>query len=402
MPKGRDLKNKLKHYSNNNPQQLQQQQQQQQQTRSNSTASVTERLAKLRVEQLRAEKNRQQRQEKNNSNESLTEGTLSSLSSRTIATTTTFSPRVAGPAAPPSWTRRAVVRRAPPAQRPEQPVDSLCSQCAQLATDYVLDHPKSISSLSITTKQQVLNRLGLRLTDRLLTYFCRGDDEHYSQLNFHSAPISFSTLVRCFWKVDPSSSPSHLLTKEDNNNGNDDDDDWIADDWEEQEEKEWDEQQQDYYIRYTYDPSLDWVLEPVLHLLKQPVDQEHVLMTPLSMKLISLDLSFISLPGYAASLIALTLPHLSNLSVAGCFTQDPGLAMIARHMKQLQHWDIGYHGWLDLTVIQPIDWQRDLLHLQWLGVAMCGQDFKAGESIAQHIFQYRRHYHLYINSSFSP
>ncbi|KAI7855521.1 hypothetical protein BDC45DRAFT_505264 [Circinella umbellata] len=311
-------------------------------------------------------------------------------SSSTSSSTLSFSPRVAGPAPPPSWTRQAIVRKAPAAQRLEPPINSLCSQCAQLATDIVVQNPRLISTLSIATKQHVLNRLGLRLTDRLLSYF--QTDEHYSQLNLHSAPISFTWFVRCFWKIEP-----FLLS---NNNKNDQDDDWVADDWEEEEEEEKDDEEE-YYVRHIYDPSLDWALEPVIHLFNQPVDQEHILMTPLSVKLISLDLSFIPLPGYAISLIIATLPHLSDLSMAGCFTKDPGLVILARQMKQLKSLNIGYHGWLDLSTIEPIDWKRDLLKLQWLNVSMCGQDFRSGEVIAQHIMEHcsRRQLHIDFSSS---
>ncbi|KAI8146379.1 hypothetical protein BJV82DRAFT_576644 [Fennellomyces sp. T-0311] len=313
MPKGRDLKSKLKHYSVGS---------QQPRRSAQEPASVTERLAQLRVEQLRAEKNRRPHEP----------------AVVTIPTSSTYSPRVAGPAPPPSWTRKAVARRPSACQRPEQPTDTLFQLCAERALDFVMYHPHVISTLPIAAKQQVLNRLGSRLTDTLLSRF---KDECYSELNLHSARISFSTFVRCFWRTE-------AIVEQDQ-----------VEDWEEQVEEE---EEEDYYERYEYDPTMDWMVDPVIQLLKQP-DQPQILMTVLSKKLVSLDLSFVALPSYAAPLITLTLPHLSNLALAGCFSQNPGLVMMAKQMRQLRRWDIGYHGWLDATVTDQIDWGRDLQHL---------------------------------------
>ncbi|KAI9496824.1 hypothetical protein BDB00DRAFT_869054 [Zychaea mexicana] len=435
MPKGRDLKSKLKHYSHNSPQQQHTHNRRtgdSSSTTSTDTSLVTERLAQLRIEQLRAEKNRQQRllqqqQQQgilgqvllgqNDQDEAITSCIPSSTTTPSRSTSSLsgsshyYSPRVAGPAPPPSWTRRAVVRRPPAANRPfsettttsaaaasSSSSSSLREQCAYLATDIVLQQPSVVSTLSMATKQLVLNRLGLRLTDAILPYF---RDEHYSQLFLHSAPISFSAFVRCFWRIEPLSPAEAIQGHDDDAMGEAKED--LAEDWEEQEERR-DNLDGDVgdVVRYTYDPSLDWALEPIIQLLKQPVDQDHILTTPLSMKLITLDVSFIPLPACAAHLIAATLPQLTNLSVAGCFATDPGLAnVLARRMKQLRRWDIGYHGWLDLTSIGTIDWKRDLLHLQWLGVAMCGRDFNGGQEMAESIHQHRRQQQLRITTTSS-
>ncbi|KAI9281422.1 hypothetical protein BC943DRAFT_329852 [Umbelopsis sp. AD052] len=130
------------------------------------------------------------------------------------------------------------------------------------------------------------------------------------------------------------------------------------------------------------------LINPVVDLSKQ-----WVITTKLT-QLTSLDISFFRphLPGLAASeLIVTTLPHLTSLSMAGMLQKDDGygaLSVLAKGLRMLQFWDIGYHDWITPEVIcgyastLVINWDKDLQNLDYLSLEHIFTDNEADISAA--------------------
>ncbi|KAI9322491.1 hypothetical protein BX666DRAFT_2058475 [Dichotomocladium elegans] len=346
MAKGRHLKHKLKRYNV---------------TQSSSSAapqkeavvSVSDRIAQLRIEQRRSEQNRRAR--------AMEEGPQQQQPMAAPHLLRDTAPlhrqtHVAGPPPPPSW-------------RVQQSLRTLCSA---RAADAIALHPALASRLSIQTKQLVLPQLGPHLTDRVLRYFI---DDVYSELSIAQAKVSYAAFLRGFWKTIPLK-PEPTLAEN-----------W----WEDDEDHD---ELLDGYVHQN-DPRLDSVLEILNQRQASGAEGDggELLTTPLSTKLLGLDIAF--LPQFPASfgyLIAFTLPHLTRLVMPGSTATADVLLVLSRELKMLEYWDIGFHAWITpLLVCRDIRWDKDLRRLRTLCLAKTGPEGNTGQQVAEAMHEVRPH-----------
>ncbi|KAG0185012.1 hypothetical protein DFQ28_010099, partial [Apophysomyces sp. BC1034] len=379
MTQGRKLKNKLKSFTvatkppdnhGNND------------TNTACSQSVTSKLVRLRAEQARAEKNRQRLRDKATDDDAhfASPPLLLAPWESSVKQTPTLHNTVAGPPPPLSWTPKTKEVATQRRRRSESgDLPSLCSMCVRqiayhIDTKYAA-YPayltKQFLSLPISIKQKVLQNTCL--TNRLLKLF---GDTPYSDLCLENASISMSRLVQAFWKI-------RCAERKDNVKQ-------LRDDWEEDTDSD-DEGEPDTYtfdLEYQEEDECSYHLQYVLNVLAGNVDlsKRYILFTPLSMTLVSLNISFIRpfLPSTSiAYLISTTLPNLLSLSSAGCFTATEGpraLSIISRGLRRLRFWDIGYHEWIKADLFcewspeSVINWRKDLKDLQVLHLHYSGRD----------------------------
>lgn len=418
MPKGRDLRAQLRHsYFASTTKHKER--------GSEANESVTERLAKLRAEQLRAERNRQRKLQTTTTTTTTTTAGDPVVAAAPIAllshgndNSLTLSPQVAGPAPPPSWRNKlqhalypSIVDR-PPTERTKKKDSSssllnICTrQIAYQLGPWYRTQPEAckaqFAQLSPSVKQMILKSMseqpdGDRMTDDLLELF---KNDLYAELIFEGGLISFKKLLRTFWEA---AKYQHQ-------------DDSLHEDWEDLIETTKEEDDDQWQQTYHYDPEshdeCSLHLRTVLRSLLAPSEaaslaSEHwLLYTPLSAKLISLNISFIRplLPALSmAYLITSTLSDLSVLSMAGCLSPAGGpraLTVLSRGLRKLTYWDIGYHFWITADTICPcattkediIDWKRDLQNLKTLCLVACGpdRDSAVGDQVASWFAQQQK------------
>lgn len=377
MAKGRQLKNKLRHYNVSRAPPSSPQQQEQQ------PVSVTDRLLQMRAEHLRALQNRngQGKQSQVTSVPPLPPSMLTELSPSPSPSSGSSS-RVAGPRPPPSWTMSSSQMtgyhaRTPP---PRPSYVQLCNArssclrtlCARLTVDRIVHCPRQVSRLSVRSKQWVLSEFGDRLTDALLRQFA-GD--LYGELCLRESKVSFAMLIKTFWKTVP-------LDQEDQHE--------LAEDWEETLD-DWEQQEYEQY--HTYVHHNDYRLAPILDILG---DHHPALMTPLSAKLVMLDVSFMpQLDPSFFYLVAFTLPNLTRLIMAGSTATQEVVLLLSRELKSLVYWDIGYHTWLTSHVIsRGIQWERDLKRLKTLSIVAAGPDGLTGRDLVDSMREIRPRLHI--------
>lgn len=382
MPKGRDLKGKLRHYATSPRQQ--QQQQQQQDASVEAVDSVSQRIALMRIEQVRAERNRRTQTEEVPQQQVQQQGPQqvaagdSWIWHHDRVDIPSNPPRApAGPYAPPSWRaaqaeshldKSAIV----PLRKPvERNLGWICAEA--LAKDKLSG--RVLRRLPIHAKQVLLRAYADRLTDTTLPWFAHGE---YNELYLEGAHISLKAFARAFYRISDVPALPH----------EDVDEDVLSDDWEAAaEESDQDSNSsQGHREGYIYDPEqfndTSWYLSDVIQWLASARPSHPVLLsTPLASHLVSLNISFIR-PAWpvltTAYLISNTMPHLSSLSMAGTFPAQRdcarALSILARGLSQLRYWDIGYHAWMDAQGLctQWIDWQRDLRLLDTLVLEGCG------------------------------
>ncbi|CDH52429.1 predicted protein [Lichtheimia corymbifera JMRC:FSU:9682] len=296
------------------------------------------------------------------------------------------SSRVAGPRPPPSWTmshsQMAAYHARTPPPRPSYiqlcnaRSSSLRTLCARLTVDRIVHCPRQVSRLSVRSKQWVLSEFGDRLTDALLRHFA-GD--LYGELCLREAKVSFAMLIKTFWKTVPlHQDQPHELAE--------DWEDTLDDSWEGEQEEE-----QHHYI--TYQHHNDYRLAPILDILG---DHHPVLMTPLSAKLVMLDVSFMpQLDPSFFYLVAFTLPNLTRLIMAGSTATQEVVLLLSRELKFLVYWDIGYHTWLTSDVIcRGIQWERDLKRLKTLCIVAAGADGLTGRDLVDNMREIRPRLHI--------
>ncbi|KAI8388762.1 uncharacterized protein BYT42DRAFT_561138 [Radiomyces spectabilis] len=400
MPKRQNLKNKLKVYTVQKNESLRSSHDSDAQARTaDNVDSVSTKLAKLRSEQARAAWNRQRQQRpipSNMAEQSLNLGPswlMPAISPSTVEASTSHR-SAAGPPPPRSWiTRksnqiRTIHRKV---SNPTEGVPSLCWLCSvaiarRLAEDYRLHadrYDKAFASLSIRVKQSLLRALATStgINDRLLKLF---QDEEYDDLCLESSSISFSKLLRTYWRVKPlqAKPPPELAVKED---------------WEDEEEEEVNQEQSwPEGEGYIFDPDdnkkedteMSYAMQQVLECAVPGIarGRPYLLSMPMASTLVSLNLSFIRpvLPSIdLAYLIVTTLPHLASLSTAACFTATEGpraLFILSHGLRRLEYWDIGYHEWMQLELLcgpdigASINWKKDLLYLKVLGLQSSGRN----------------------------
>ncbi|RUS14313.1 hypothetical protein BC937DRAFT_94019 [Endogone sp. FLAS-F59071] len=282
--------------------------------------------------------------------------------------------------------------------RPHDLVPTLLEFCARTVALYPGNLPprararlaSALPLIPVHLKQEVLSYCKFLnpITSRRLPLFV---DARYEVLDLENTETSFEVLVRAWWKMEPgrvqrvAESWEELgnddgLDDDSGGDANSDNDDLIlpidavpipsADDEE------------------LVPPEIVSILHP-----NTPSSLPLSLTTPLSTTLRALNLCFAphlpTLP--LAQLIALTLPRLLSLSLAGTLQSATGpraLLVLSRALVRLERWDLGCHPWLRARTLCGeyglVNWKRDLGGLKWLGLEKCGN----GEEVAGEVRQW--------------
>ncbi|KAF7725203.1 hypothetical protein EC973_000369 [Apophysomyces ossiformis] len=387
MTQGRKLKTKLKSLSISNKST---DRYGNEHTTTSGSASVTDRLAKLRAEQVRAEKNRQRLRSKSGHDDdrfacppSLPTPYELNAKQSSIAHSS-----AAGPPPPLSWTfKTRNVSLSKRIRSESKDIPSLRSMCVhqisyEIENQYGIHadySAKQFALLPVRIKERVLQCT--RVTNRILKLF---EEAPYTDLCLENASVSMSRLIQAFWKAE--------LVKKQDTAGE------LKDDWEEDYDNH-DEGEPDVYVfdlEIQEEDECSYHMQRILQVLIGNLDlsKRYTLFTPLSLTLTSLNISFIRpfLPSTAiAYLISTTLPALLSFSSAGCFTAAEGpqaLSILSRGLRKLRFWDIGYHEWIkpgmfcEWSSESVINWRKDLKDLQTLHLHYSGQNHNAGAEIA--------------------
>lgn len=276
-------------------------------------------------------------------------------------------------------------------------VPTLLEFCARIVAMYPGNLPprararlaSALPLIPVHLKQEVLSYCKYLnpMTSRRLPLFM---DTRYEVLDLENTETSFEALVRAWWKMEPGRVQRVAESWEElgDDDGLDDDSSGDAD------------SDNDNFI-LPIDaipiPSADdeELLPPEIVSILYPNTPSSLplsLTTPLSTTLRALNLCFAphlpTLP--LAQLIALTLPRLSSLSLAGTLQSATGpraLLVLSRALVRLERWDLGWHPWLRAKILCGehgiVNWKRDLGGLRWLGLEECGNGEEVAEVVRQ-------------------
>ncbi|KAI8886627.1 hypothetical protein K501DRAFT_283683 [Backusella circina FSU 941] len=336
MPKGRNLKAKLKkNYQKSSPTPNAE-------TRPTTVESVSDKINRLRIEHLRASDK--------------------PLRQQVLVTKHKPISRTPGPPPPPSWlvSNVATSNKIHYKTRYDDNVtDTLSKQCAAQVAKSLPSYLSAIPDLPVRTRQLIL-RYARDLDDTCFSAFVAFD---YGDLQLIDSGVTFNRFLKWLWRVDP------IQEQE------------LFDDWEDQLDDD------NGMVKYKYDPfmeddsreNVDTKDERTFHIQHiitviqgRTTNKPFMLYTPLSMKLVSLNISFPkkTFPNITlAHLLINTLPNLRQLGTASVFTNvmdgPRAISLIANGLVKLEEWDIGYHEWLtgDLIFGKLVHWNTDLRRL---------------------------------------
>ncbi|CAO3697538.1 unnamed protein product [Rhizopus microsporus] len=424
MTKGRQWKAKLKSYENSSFNK------DTYRPSSTSTAEfVTDKIRRLRIEQQRAEQNRQRRSRNNPQSDSTPVSGVVIYQSETGQQGNNNNnnnarlPLTAGPPPPPSWRTNArevqreqmeSVKNVKENRKKVVAVgdSSLLNQCACQAARCMTTKRNGwnelIPYLPVAVKQVLLQHISSidGLDSILFDSFISFD---YTDLCLEDARISFAKLCKAYWRVEEY---RQRVVEE------------VEEWWEyDIEEEGVEEENVDHYVYSPPDANVDdctsedldtkdersSYLETVITDLL--ISQHHIkvtmahsllntksfsLFTPLSCKLTSLNISFaVNWPNISlAHLLVSTLPRLQQLRTAACFNATEGpraITIISQGLRKLKVWDIGFHNWIRLESLCGstclVNWKRDLQELELLclqhlheGVSSQAREWLANES----------------------
>ncbi|RUS16799.1 hypothetical protein BC938DRAFT_476465, partial [Jimgerdemannia flammicorona] len=261
-------------------------------------------------------------------------------------------------------------------------VSTLLELCAQVVALHPINlAPRSRARFNRTfpripvhLKQEILSQCTYiqPITNRRLPAFV---DVRYEVLDLENASVSFEALVRAWWRLGPGrenrvvESWEELEDSKLSGDGEGDDDNPVIPPIK--------------AVSITDSEDEDGIPVEIIEILRD--NEAHptnprpglALTTPLSVTLRTLNLSFVPhLPSIPlARLLALTLPRLASLSLAGTLQSATGphaLLVLSRGLAQLERWDLGYHLWLRDGVLCGehafVNWGRDLGRLRWLNI----------------------------------
>ncbi len=262
---------------------------------------------------------------------------------------------------------------------------------AQRQSDDLYD----FATIPFRTKQMILRYAPSErpISDKILPMFV---DDGYVDLCFECATISFVKFVRTFWKV-MRRRPHHIaeswedLTEIENNSNDDENDEAAAvndmgllalsSGQPIDEEDEMVNAFPPYLISIFSLPSTATMLT-------------HIISSPLASTLHHLNISFTTFPAIPfAHLLIITLPRLTSLGLAGCFTRYDGphaLSLLSRGLSLLEKIDLGHCEWVSAEVLCGhnafVNWERDWRALKELRLeSCCGSE---GSALVQEVGQW--------------
>jgi hypothetical protein len=341
MPKGRNLKAQLKkNYQKVSPAPAAE-------SHSSTVESVSDKIIRLRIQHLRASEK--------------------PLRQQVLVNKPKTSSRIPGPPPPPSW----LVNNVTPCnknhdRRYNDVTDTLSKQCAALVAKSLPAHLSVIPDLPVRTRQLIL-QYARNMDDACLSAFVAFD---YGEIQLVDSVVAFQQLLKWFWRVDP------IQEQE------------LLDDWEDQADDD------NGMVKYIYDPCMEsdndkenadikdertFHIQQIIMMIQgsshHKLNTSFMLYTPLSLKLVSLTLSFPkrTFPNITlAHLLVNTLPNLRQLGTASVFNNvmdgPRAISLIANGLVKLEEWDIGYHTWLTMDLISGtlIHWNTNLRRLKRL------------------------------------
>jgi hypothetical protein len=348
MPKGRNLKAQLKkNYQKSPPTPAAE-------SHSSTVESVSDKITRLRIQHLRASEK--------------------PLRQQVLVNKPKTSSRIPGPPPPPSW----LLNNVTPCNKnydmsstyKDSITDTLSKQCAALVAKSLPTHLSVIPDLPVRTRQLIL-QYARNMDDACLSAFVAFD---YGEIQLMDSAVTFQQLLKWFWKVDP------IQEQE------------LLDDWEDQA----DDEQDNGMVKYIYDPCMEsdndtkenpdtkdertFHIQQIIMMIQgsrhhNKLNTSFMLYTPLSLKLVSLTLSFPkkSFPNITlAHLLVNTLPNLRQLGTASVFNNvmdgPRAISLIANGLVKLEEWDIGHHAWLTMDLMSGtlIHWNTNLRRLKRL------------------------------------
>jgi len=253
----------------------------------------------------------------------------------------------------------------------------ICSKTVAINIKSYISYPY-FSNIPTHLKQFILSSMSIYnpLTEEILPLFTM--DSEYEELDFANSSITLGSLRKSFWKI--------VTDKTLENN--------LVEDWEDLVDQ--DDEETDIISYRTFGKPIDITYEGETSLEgSETLTNMYISKLP---KLRQLNFGFTNIPGIPLSIFLVsTLPLLTHLSIAGCFSREDGphSLRILSGLINLLFLDISYCEWAtDQIILQFINWDRDLKSLRILAAVCCG-NWKDVEIVRKKLSENRRLFELW-------